>query len=359
MSSLWESNCKHKQNKRKGKNAKQPSPNVSERSRGLAQDPNLIFFGRNAKGTNKIISTIKRTFPFTAGLKKTAGSMTVEASLVLPLFLFFFLNLGSVMEVLRLHGKMETALWEIGRETGVYGSSLKLGDSWMDSDGEAGGNVKKKEADASKTLPRTVESFLEGLSLSGIGDVALSYTYVKAGIEGFLGTEYLDAAPIRGGPEGLYFGGSDLVNEDDVLEIVVTYPVESIWPLAAFRPFLLENRYYGRLWTGYDVEKAASAVYYLTENEEVFHTDRNCTHLLLSVRQIPLGSLALEANERGQQYRMCEKCLTGWLPKEVWIAREGECFHGRRDCPGLKRTYRAVTWEEAKQYRPCSRCGHK
>lgn len=344
---------------KKEKIAKQPSPNVSGCSRGLAQDPNLIFFGRKSKETKKKRSTIKRTFPFTLHQGRTAGSMTVEAALVLPLFLFFFLNLGSVLEIMRLHGKMETALWEVGRETGVYGSALRLGKIWKDCVRDIGNRAEKTETNGSKNFREIAEGILEGLSFSGIGDIALSQTYVKTGIVNFLGSEYLYAAPIRGGPEGLYFLGSNIVNEDDVLEIIVTYPIEPFWAPAAFRPFLLENRYYGRLWTGYDVEKAVSAVFYLTDNEEVFHTDRSCTHLLLSVRQIPWTSLASEVNERGQQYRMCEKCMRGWLPKDVWIAREGDCFHARRDCPGLKRIYRAVTWEEAKNYRPCSRCGYR
>lgn len=346
MSSLWESNCK--QNNRKGKNAKQPSPNLSENPRGLAQDPDLIFFGRNSKRTNKKISTIKRTFPFTLRSGKVAGSMTVEAALVLPLFLFFFLNLGSVMEIMRLHGRLETALWEVGRETGIYGAALRMRDAWgvsEETDGSGMGDPGKN-----------VKSELGELLLSGIGDLALSYTYVKAGIENFLGEEYLNAAPLRGGGDGLHFAGSDIVNGDDVLEMVVTYQIEPFWALAAFRPFLMENRYYGRLWTGYDVGKAALAVYYLADNGEVYHTNRNCTHLMLSVRQISWISLNTEVNERGQQYRMCEKCVSGWLPREIWIAREGDCYHARRDCSGLKRTYRAVRWEEARNYRPCSRC---
>lgn len=357
MSSLWESNCK--QNNRKGKNAKQPSPKLSENPRGLAQDPNLMFYGGNSRRTNKQISTIKRTFPFTLRSEKTAGSMTVEAALVLPLFLFFFLNLGSVMEILRLHGRLETALWEIGRETGIYGAALRLRDVWEiteENDGAAAGAPGKHTGEGAGGPGKNTKNELVGQLLSGIGDLTLSYTYVKAGIENFLGEEYLNAAPIRGGSDGLHFVGSDIVNGEDVLEMVVSYQIEPFWALSAFRPFLMENRYYGRLWTGYDVEKAARAVYYLADNGEVYHTDRSCTHLLLSVRQISWESLDSAVNERGQQYRKCSKCVRGWLPKEIWIAREGDCYHARRDCSGLKRTYRAVIWEEARNYPPCSRC---
>ncbi len=42
--------------------------------------------------------------------RKVSAGMTVEAAIVLPLFLFFFLNMGCVIEMIRLHGNMQLAL---------------------------------------------------------------------------------------------------------------------------------------------------------------------------------------------------------------------------------------------------------
>ena len=53
---------------------------------------------------------------------KASGSMTVEAAVVLPLFLFFFLNLGSAMEMIRLHSNLQLALLQVGNRLSVYGS---------------------------------------------------------------------------------------------------------------------------------------------------------------------------------------------------------------------------------------------
>ena len=58
---------------------------------------------------------------FTRFLKKRyKSSMTVEASILLPLLLFFFLHLMSVVEMLRLHSKLTFALWESGNQLAVY-----------------------------------------------------------------------------------------------------------------------------------------------------------------------------------------------------------------------------------------------
>ena len=50
------------------------------------------------------------------------GSMTVEAALVLPLFCFFVISMGNAIEIIRLHGNLEVALWNVGRQIGVYGA---------------------------------------------------------------------------------------------------------------------------------------------------------------------------------------------------------------------------------------------
>ena len=40
-----------------------------------------------------------------------------------------------------------------------------------------------------------------------------------------------------------------------------------------------------------------------------------------------------------------------------YICSEGECYHRRRDCPGLKRTVYCIARKDVDGYRECSRCG--
>lgn len=319
MSPLWEIN-KPIKIYRKGKDAKLPSPNLRIRSQGFAQSPILSFFETKPKQTQ--IFFIKGISRF------ISGSMTVEAALVLPLFLFFVLNLGSAMEMMRLHGRMETALWSIGREICTYGAAL----TFLDEDS------RNKKTVAGE-----------------IGDLILSHTFIRKAVIHYLGEDYLDSAPLSGGKGGLCFLGSDLLNSEDCVEIVVTYGAVPQWSLKGFRPFLMENHYYGRLWTGYPI-LVDEDKYYLAENASVYHCTADCTYLRLSVSMIKREELAAAANSRGKQYRKCKTCIKTIVPGELWVAFQGECYHSRRDCPGLKRTVREVEKEEALKYRACHRC---
>ena len=320
-------------NKKKGDNVEIQSPksrissydfaqNLLSRVNGLF-DQRLSIQKPSIKGILLCIS------------RRAKASMTVEAALALPLFLIFFLQLGSVMEMMRLYGRIETALWETGRELCLYGGVAKqIGEGLGVSSDEAGKSV-----------------------LESVGNLALSYTYVKDRVENYIGTGYLDSAPIKGGKAGLQYVGSELLGEDDRMEIVVTYCARPKWTLDGFRPFLLENRYVGRLWTGYDLNK--NKVYYLAENIEVYHCDRECTHLRLQAYQVKWEEMLTASNDYGKKYRACKKCIPAGELQYVWISPEGECYHAGRDCSGLKRTVHEVSWEEASKYSPCSRCANQ
>lgn len=254
----------------------------------------------------------------------------MEAAVVLPLFLCFFLNLGCAIELIRLHGNLEFALCEIGNRMTVYGYALS-------GDGGVGSELK---------------------------DLALSYGYVKNELVKYLGEQYLEETPLSQGVEGLQFWESELVTGEDCIEIIVTYEVAPFGKIAAFRPFRMANRYYGHLWNGYQIPEMEGtgihpAVVYVTENGVVYHTDRNCSHLSLSVRSVSLQEAYASRNEDGKNYTPCARCKEEGMQKKVYITDEGDNIHFRADCPGLKRTVKAVSGEEAEKYRACSRCVEK
>ncbi|MCH5344971.1 MAG: hypothetical protein J1E64_13130 [Acetatifactor sp.] len=260
--------------------------------------------------------------------------MTVEAAVVLPLFVFFFINLGCAIEMIRLHGNLQLALRETGNRLSVYGHALGSGN-------EEGGN-----------------GFLQEVS-----DIAFSYTYVKRQIVDYAGEEYLNQSPLSYGTDGLQFVESELFTSEDTFEIVLTYAVSPWLQVPVVRPFRMVNKYYGHIWNGYQLpetsfggEEQADFVY-VAQNGTVYHDDRNCSHLSLAIRQVGAGQVEQERNANGGRYTACEKCAKGLMPHAVYIGEEGDRYHYDRDCSGLKRTVFTMTRQKAKeQYRPCSRC---
>ena len=157
MSSLWEQ-CKTTMKQKHMR----PSPKI----RNILNPCKKILPAK----LSLVIEYIKRiSLPM---LQRTCvrGSMTVEAALVLPLFCFFVISMGNAIEIIRLHGNLEVALWNAGRQIGVYGAL---------PEGQQGSADHRLEA------------------------VAISYTYVKEQIEEQL-SRFLGIKKVLWLPRGIY-----------------------------------------------------------------------------------------------------------------------------------------------------------
>lgn len=261
------------------------------------------------------------------------GSMTVEAAVVLPLFLFFLLNLLSVIELFHLHGTLLASLCEVGNE-------LSVGAYAYDS------FASPVEEDDLKTI---------------VGNLAFSYLYVKGRVEALAGREYLAQSPLPAGADSLVYLGSSVLQKDKI-DLQITYRAEPFVKLIGFKPGIFKSRYYGRAWTGYDVtaegvESEETEYVYVTENATVYHLSRSCTHIYLSIRECEAEQVENLRNASGEKYMPCERCVTE-EKGTLYITQAGNRYHQSLSCSGLKRTIRKIPRKEAeKNYRMCSGCG--
>ena len=282
----------------------------------------------------------------THGARLSAG-MTVEAAIVLPLFLFFFINLGSAMEMIRLHGNLQLALWDTGNKMCVYGYAA--------ADRQAGGS-QGEQPDAWNELK----------------DIALTYTYVKQQVVKYVGKVYLEEAPLDNGISGLQFWESNILANGsavsgEVVDIVMTYQVSPWVKMPLVASFRMSNRYYGRVWTGYGLGGGGTGnqpdkdLVYITENRSVYHEDVGCSHLKLRIHEISKENLKTARNAQGGKYYMCSKCKYRPYQGVLFICDDGDYYHYSRDCSGLKRTISSIPRQQALRdgLRPCSRCGIK
>lgn len=342
MSPLW--------NKRADKQLftihKRPSPKYNNHILNLAQGLRSIP-DKRFPINNKCSNSIKRISLFISSTKKLRAGMTVEAAEAVPLFLFFFINLSSAMEMMRLHSKLQLALWEVGNRMTVYGSVLDSGFSKDTDDAEAvwdAGDVDVQDA----------EQITEDSIWMELAGVAWSYIYVKNQLIEYLGKDYLENSPITRGADGLQFAESDIWESQDCFEIVLTYQVSPMSGMSAFMPFCMANKYYGHLWNGYEIPQGETPVY-VAENGVVYHLSRDCTHLQLSVRKVSREEARSSRNEQGKIYTACSKC-GGSADNDVYITDEGECYHEISSCPGLKRTVSCMWISEAESLSVCKRC---
>ena len=279
---------------------------------------------------------IARTPLFALLSRGVEAGMTVEASIVLPLFLFFFLNLGCAIEMIRLHGNLQLALWQIGSRMSVYGYALDSGE-----------------------VPENNDGWWRDLA-----GTAVSATYVKGQVISSAGADYLNGSPLTNGAAGLQLWESEIFGPNDEIDIVVTYSVSPWSSLIRVSPFRMANRYYAHIWNGYRLSGEGEGgevtqIVYVTENGSVYHMSTDCTHLLLSVREVPSDLIDYIRNQGGGRYQPCSRCASGSPPSTVYITSQGDRYHHNRGCSGLRRTVTSVTIEQAQQagLGPCSRCG--
>ncbi len=309
---------------------KRPSPTHGTAVSGSAQGPGtLAKFGSCIEGTS--------LSAFFSGVlsKRLSAGITVEAAVALPLFLFFFLNLGCAIEMIRLHGNLAMALRETGNKMSLYGYALK----WEEKEEEGGGLLKEEAL-----------------------DFAFSYTYVKGQIVKYAGEDYLNQSPLVYGADGLQFWESEIFTTEDTFELVLTYGVAPWMQVPAVNPFRMANVYYGHIWNGYEIalsyesENGTDTVY-VAKTGSVYHESRDCSHLSLAIWAVNSGQVPYERNGDGERYTPCEKCGNGAMPTKVFISLEGNRFHLSAACSGLKRTVYSMDRGEAQEkYRPCSRC---
>ena len=219
--------------------------------------------------------------------------------MILPLVLLFFLHLGSCMEMLRLHGRLAFALWQTGRELTVYGAAV--------GEDEEGG---------------------------GVPGLAVSYLYVDNRLEQILGRDYLDSSPLTYGSQGLNYLASEYLEDEETVNIIITYQVSPRITIFPFPYFRMVSRYYGRAWTGYEVgEETEQTIYvYVTDEGEVWHSRADCSYLKLSIYEAAPETVWMLRNRHGERYRACSRCEDWPVSKRGTVTIPSEAV---RPCCGI------------------------
>lgn len=259
--------------------------------------------------------------------KTTAGSMTVEASLVVPLLLFAIWNLISVIEIYRLQSNLSYALHATAKDMAVYAHTYE--------------KVKGQE-----------NSFVESLGLT--------YLYAQGQVEEKAGKTYLDTSPIADGAGGIGWMRSRIL-KDDCIDLIATYEVEPAISILGFGDFGMYSRMRTRAWTGYDnasatVGQGEERLVYITPNGEVYHMKKGCSYLRLSIRAVTKEELVTLRNQDRKIYDACRAC-DGTSKNTVYITDYGECYHASLRCSGLRRTIEAVPISQVGTRTKCQNCG--
>ena len=274
-----------------------------------------------------------------------SGSFTVEAALVLPIMLFVLCGFVYFLVILN----MQTALYEelldnarkVSRYAFTYEEILHMSPS---EEGE---------------IKQSMEPELTDVLYHGFSSV-YALEQIKSGV----GREWLNQSCIRDGADGLSLLSDSLIDNNQMVDMVLRYRVSIPYLPGNVFDLLCVQRVRIRTFTGFmpadgeagDGEETEEMVY-VTETGTVYHTNKFCTHLNLSVRAVDSDNLATMRNNNGGKYYACELCPEKiGSPGTVYLTIHGDRYHSTLDCQGLKRSFQAIPISEVGDKKLCSRC---
>lgn len=274
--------------------------------------------------------SLKRVSCFVSN-KKLKASMTLEASFVLPFFLLGVINIIFSMNIIGTQSRLCASLHQVGNQIAFSGYA--------------------KRGPLDDTLP------------CEIADSVMTKMYAHSQIIQSVGEEYLDNSCVVNGRSGIRITNDISMSGEDYTILQISYQVKPFSSIMGFNHFSMGQRYYGRSWTGYDVacESLGSVredpMVYVTENGDVYHMERNCSHLNPKITVALRTDVGDRRNAYGEKYYPCEYCGKNGVLATVFITPQGNRYHNKINCSGLKRTIYTVPLSKVTGKRRCATCG--
>lgn len=265
--------------------------------------------------------------------KKLNAVMTVEASLILPMFIMLFMNVLSIAEVYRIHSSVSESLWDEGRKAAKFYYLKQAAENIPDS----------QDLDIS-------EIWKLFTALSGSREIVKD-------LENYPVWEKV----VNSGKRG--FEVSSKLEENGMISIDCRYRIHPLFMSLTPVSKEIENHYYGHAWIGYvpgdgkNTEGENEIYVYITETGTVYHKNRECSYLNPSIRSIKVNDLDNARNKGGAAYYACPLCKDMAEGENYYVTDYGTSYHAGVTCSGLKRTIYEVKLSEAGGRSACSKCG--
>lgn len=270
------------------------------------------------------------------------GSMTLEAALVLPIFMLMVVWFVNFMVVLNYQNIMQSSINQAAVSIGRYSYvTNRLG----------------KETDINRSS--STFDIDEDVLLSGI---STGYVWKKILTEEV--KNYSEKVNVIGGYTGISVIDSK-ISEDDkgINDIRVNYSISMDFLGSVVHSLRLSNRCYFRSWIGTSIVKQKTEdkdgqTVFITKTGDVYHLTDTCTYIKVSVTKAKYSDISYLRNEYGAKYRICSKCVDKKLKDNdtIYITESGTKFHADSRCSKIKRDVISIDISEVGNRKLCSRC---
>lgn len=296
-----------------------------------------------------------------------SASSTVEASLIMPVFIYAIMTFVYLIQIVGLQIKVQQGLYNECRKMARYAyayekitANTETVSTGTTSKGSTTSTVSTQKGTSIANISEEDEEY-NSIIKNGLGiGVAQAMLITE------LGTKYLEKSHILGGVAGINMIKSKFMSTDSGIDIVATYSVKNPFDIFGIGIMTFTQRATVYAWVGdsyssYQVDESKTenpeeVMVYITPSGTVYHRSRYCSYLVLSVHAVSATQVADERNESGGKYYACEKCVGEVVASELYITDYGERFHSDKNCSSIMRNIMTVKLSSVADRRECSKC---
>lgn len=268
-----------------------------------------------------------------------SGSVTLEAAIVLPVFLLAIISLYGFFILFNYHNMLQNSVNNTAKTIAKYSYVMdRIGE--IENSGEI---IEKLDMD-NDILSNGINT---GYAWSRILTPEIRNSTEKSNIVG--------------GVAGLRVVSSRVDEENGNNRINVEYQMN--FNIVGIRNYYirLSNNCYFRTWIGETIVSDVNGnnqIVYITRSGRVYHLFQNCTYIEINLRKIKFSEIYLERNSKGNKYKKCNKCVNRSIGNNeyVYVTQKGLKYHIRKNCNGITRDAIPINILRVGNRRLCSRC---
>lgn len=266
-----------------------------------------------------------------------SAALTLEAALVLTLFVFAAVTLMLPMKILNTERKIQAGLEAAGEELSRY---AYIGDAL-----ERGRNEKIPGADES-------DRQMGGVVTAGM---AAGYARTKA-------LEHADTKNIC----QTVMLRSKVLEDGAIIDLILDYELRLPFPVLGLPAVKRSARCRRRAWIGmagknseadHDFLETPEELVYIGKNSTRYHRKRSCHYLCNDLTPAAYDTVGTLRNSSGGKYYPCRVCGTKAGSGDlVYIMPSGSSFHKEKGCTAIIAYVQVVPLSKVCALGPCSYC---
>lgn len=285
--------------------------------------------------------------------QKVKASLTLEAALVFPIFLFCMLAFLSFIQIFTIQEELQAAITKMGltlaKASYIYEDFIS--------------------AEEAEDFDQSIFDNEFDIGLHDFASSVRDGVILKFYVKNYLDVEKMNRSCIQNGVDGIDFSQSKILDTDDCVDIIASYYVVTPFRFFGIPDMHMLQRVKLRCWTGLQVaakystveeDNAKDPIVYITETGSVYHTNRSCIHINITVNSV-YGIPSELRNDNGGKYFPCENCCKGKTDENAtyYITSDGTRYHSDRNCSSIKRNVKEVHLSDVADRRICKRCSAK